>query len=175
MTLRDIPAMGKQCLIGQLLGRQDVFLIMPVGHFGAALAPSEDDPRDIGPLSDLPCHEVGPGRMAGHRGRNMPLVHAKILVLGQLTQVPLDEDHSWRRFEPQKVWVGPANWTAASSSHLEIVVSTFAQCQRALRAAKIAPARRPPVPCWTSCAAEHPFRRIHVRTPTLISWRSDSH
>jgi hypothetical protein len=31
------------------------------------------------------------------------------------------------------------------------------------------------VPCWTSCAAEHPFRRIHVRTPTLISWRSDSH
>jgi hypothetical protein len=35
--------------------------------------------------------------------------------------------------------------------------------------------RRPPVPCWTSCAAEHPFRRIHVRTPTLISWRSDSH
>ena len=35
--------------------------------------------------------------------------------------------------------------------------------------------RRPSVPCWTSCAAEHRFRRIHVRTPTLISWRSDSH
>jgi hypothetical protein len=26
-----------------------------------------------------------------------------------------------------------------------------------------------------NCAAEHPFRRIHVGTPALISWRSDSH
>jgi hypothetical protein len=54
------------------------------------------------------------------------------------------------------------------------VVSTFALCQRPLRAAEIAPAAATRA-LLTSCAAEHPFRRIHVRTPTLISWRSDSH
>jgi hypothetical protein len=36
------------------------------------------------------------------------------------------------------------------------VVSTFAQCQRALRPLRSRP-RRPPVPCWTSCAADTRF------------------
>ena len=54
------------------------------------------------------------------------------------------------------------------------VVSTFRYINARYGPPRSRP-RRPPVPCRTSCAAEHPFRRIHVRTPTLISWRSDSH
>jgi hypothetical protein len=84
-------------------------------------APSEDA-HDIGPGMDFPCHEVGPVRVAGHRSRpGVPLLHAKILVLGNLATIsmPGDDIHTWRRFVPNAVWQGSANWTAASSSHLE--------------------------------------------------------
>ena len=67
-----------------------------------------------------------------------------------------------------------ANAVRSAVAGYDGVVTTFAQCRRALWFPRSRP-RRPPVPCWTSCAAEHPFRRIHARTPTLITWRSDSH
>jgi hypothetical protein len=47
------------------------------------------------------------------------------------------------------------------------VITTFAQCEKALRAAGITPAPRTRT-LLTNCAAEHPFRLIHARAPTLI-------
>jgi hypothetical protein len=75
--------------------------------------------------TDLPEHDLGPVRLAGYGNRtDLPSLHAKILVLGHRSEIPCgpdaDKNDYWGRcFEPQTVWFGSANWTAASSSHLE--------------------------------------------------------
>jgi hypothetical protein len=59
---------------------------------------------------------------------NKPLLHAKFLVLGHFREIHYDVpdygDHSEWRFLTEKVWVGSANWTEMSQSHLEIGVLT---------------------------------------------------
>lgn len=70
-----------------------------------------------------PHHSLGPVRIAGW-GKNdprKPLLHAKILVLGEL---------EWARdgsggeahptFRAESMWWGSANWTKRATSHLEI-------------------------------------------------------
>lgn len=52
----------------------------------------------------------------------MPLVHAKLLVLGEAWGFDDDEgpDFGLRTgFKPMRAWFGSANWTTASAEHLE--------------------------------------------------------
>ncbi len=81
----------------------------------------------IGPsaLLGLTEHDLGPVRLLGWSGANQkPLLHAKLLVLGEIAPVFFDmgEDASFTklRFLPEAVWCGSANWTEASRSHLEV-------------------------------------------------------
>jgi hypothetical protein len=88
-------------------------------------ARSEEEAEDLGPWSDLPCHHLGPVRVAGYGNpdrTDLPLLHAKMLVLGHLDtfSAPGFEDiHSEQHFAPETVWLGSANWTAMAPSHLE--------------------------------------------------------
>jgi hypothetical protein len=75
----------------------------------------------IGPYSPMPYFEVGPLRVAGWREADQaPLLHAKLLVLGDLVW---GEDE-WGRedveFRGTSLWWGSANWTEASAKHLEV-------------------------------------------------------
>jgi hypothetical protein len=78
-----------------------------------------------GMVTELGGQEVGPMRLAGVRGvdRNRPLLHAKLLVLGNLIEqhfeTPVGEYSEWR-FEEERVWIGSANWTYLTKDHLEI-------------------------------------------------------
>ena len=89
------------------------------------MAPSDDGSALVlGPYSQMPEHELGPVRGLGwHRGRK-PLLHAKLLVLGDLALNVYGPDDSygeeWLDFEPRAVWCGSANWTRRSQSHLEV-------------------------------------------------------
>jgi hypothetical protein len=64
-------------------------------------------------------------RVAGYGNpdrTDLPLLHAKMLVLGHLDtfSAPGFEDiHSEQHFAPETVWLGSANWTAMAPSHLE--------------------------------------------------------
>ncbi|MGF1617585.1 MAG: hypothetical protein ACFCU2_07225 [Acidimicrobiia bacterium] len=80
----------------------------------------------LGPYSQMPEHELGPIRVLGWQGkeRKKPLLHAKLLVLGELAFVTYSPDDApefekWE-FTPQSVWLGSANWTRGSRSHLEV-------------------------------------------------------
>jgi hypothetical protein len=85
-------------------------------------------PTLLGPSSPMPEHEVGPLRVLGwgkDAGKGFkPLLHAKLLVLGELgfvTYIPDDApEFEEFRFTPQSVWWGSANWTRGSRSHLEV-------------------------------------------------------
>ena len=70
-----------------------------------------------------PPEELGPVRVAGWRGdRKAPLVHAKLLVLGDAWGYDNDEDGEWgpqNRFRPVRAWLGSANWTRGATDHLE--------------------------------------------------------
>lgn len=87
------------------------------------LAPTIDGhPVVLGPTSEMPMHALGPLRVAGwrKRGRSGPLMHAKILVLGELRWAEDDFGSEDLHFFRQSVWWGSANWTAASANHLEV-------------------------------------------------------
>lgn len=84
-------------------------------------------PLTIGPYTprEATLYEIEAVRVAGWRREgHKPLVHAKVLVLGQIGWItyntPYGEYEGEIRFEPQRVWWGLANWTEASSSHLEV-------------------------------------------------------
>jgi hypothetical protein len=70
---------------------------------------------------------LGPVRLAGSRigGRAAPLLHAKLLVLAEVHEYPMDGmtlwDDPWRRytFEPKAAWFGSANWTRGATDNLE--------------------------------------------------------
>lgn len=83
-----------------------------------------EEPVVLGPSSRAPEHEVGPVRVVGWMGNDLgkPLLHAKLLVLGELRWEeygpgPYVEE---RRFVPRWVWWGSANWTRPAQSHLEV-------------------------------------------------------
>lgn len=67
--------------------------------------------------------QLGPVRAAGWRGdRRAPLLHAKLLVLGDAVGWDSDEFPDWGvhfRFKPQLAWLGSANWTKGATQHLE--------------------------------------------------------
>lgn len=92
-------------------------------------AGSPDHPNIIGPSTsreDLeyvfdPIRVIG-WRKDERRNRQLPLPHAKLLVLGEIGWRQYDTPYGEQevfRFEPQRVWFGSANWTEASSYHLE--------------------------------------------------------
>lgn len=74
----------------------------------------------------MPEHELGPVRVLGWRGKDAgkPLLHAKLLVLGELAHNIYGPDDGYGievcQFEPQAVWWGSANWTESARSHLEV-------------------------------------------------------
>ena len=80
----------------------------------------------LGPYGPMPDHEVGPVRVLGWQGKGMkkPLLHAKILVLGDVGHNTYEADGvgEWEEWEftPHSVWWGSANWTRGSRSHLEV-------------------------------------------------------
>lgn len=84
-------------------------------------------PLLVGPSTPREATEyaLGPVRVAGYRRkRKTPLVHAKLLVLGEiiLGEIGPEEgptmEESW--FEPRSVWWGSANWTKRAPTHLEV-------------------------------------------------------
>ena len=70
-------------------------------------------------------HDLGPVRLLGWDGQasGKPLLHAKLLILGELSDVSYPDApglYCKRRFVAQRVWLGSANWTDRSRSHLEV-------------------------------------------------------
>ena len=81
----------------------------------------------VGPYtsSEATEHDIEPVRVVGWRGAGRkPLLHAKLLVLGEIDVVGYGPDDGpgleGLRFLPQTVWWGSANWTDRSRSHLEV-------------------------------------------------------
>lgn len=67
---------------------------------------------------------LDPVRVVGWRkqkGRTLPLLHAKLLVLGAAYEAEWDYG-TVQLLRPLRVWVGSPNWTAASRDHLEVGV-----------------------------------------------------
>ncbi|WP_406817351.1 hypothetical protein [Mycobacterium sp. M23085] len=90
-------------------------------------AEADEDGTWIGPYTSMPEHLLGPVRVLGWGKREKkPLLHAKMMVLGAITDFYHDVDgygeHHERYFVPDKVWFGSANWTNLSRSHLEVGV-----------------------------------------------------
>jgi hypothetical protein len=90
------------------------------------MAPKIDGAAPIlGPSSPMPEHELGPVRKLGWPGNEdgKPLLHAKLLVLGDLRINVYGPDDCIGEevldFEPRAVWWGSANWTQSSRKHLE--------------------------------------------------------
>jgi hypothetical protein len=78
----------------------------------------------IGPSSAAPAVRVPALRAVGYRrvgGRLVPILHAKLLLLGELIWHE-DEEYGageFLRFKPERLWVGSANGTQSSRSSLE--------------------------------------------------------
>jgi hypothetical protein len=91
------------------------------------LMPLDDlgQPQIVGPYSPAPNHMFRPLRTLGYRrvgGKLVPLLHAKLMLLGELTWME-DEEFGLgdiTRFQPRKLWIGSANGTFSSRFNLEI-------------------------------------------------------
>lgn len=91
------------------------------------LMPLDDlgQPQVVGPYSPAPSYMFRPLRALGYRrvgGKLVPLLHAKLMLLGELTWLE-DEEFGLgdtTRFRPRKLWIGSANGTFSSRSNLEI-------------------------------------------------------
>jgi hypothetical protein len=88
--------------------------------------PDADGSRPvITPGSSMPDPiELGPVRAAGWTGSGTardyrPLVHVKMLVAGRTWVWENDVGQEVWSFTPLRTWMGSANWTATSPSHLE--------------------------------------------------------
>ncbi|WP_211696532.1 hypothetical protein [Mycobacterium spongiae] len=88
-------------------------------------------PMTLGPYTprEVMEYDLEPIRVFGWPGhrQNKPLLHAKLLVLGELhwSKYGPDEAPDYfvsADFTPQSVWWGSANWTNASRRHLEVGV-----------------------------------------------------
>lgn len=79
----------------------------------------------IGPsgLAGGSLDELGPVRRAGWRGdKSAPLIHAKLLILGDAWGYDNDEEGPWGPqfgFRARRAWLGSANWTRGATEHLE--------------------------------------------------------
>jgi hypothetical protein len=94
----------------------------------AGLIPANDGELVVvGPYTprEVVEHIIEPVRVLGwRRGRNNPIIHAKMLVLGKVVW----EDYGHPdygsdeqvKFRPTAVWWGSANWTETSPNHLEV-------------------------------------------------------
>lgn len=80
-------------------------------------------PDPIGPGSPEPePFQVGPARLAGWRpavGRQRPMLHAKMLLLGVKVIDEGEYGEEVPRFVSHRTWIGSANWTKAAGSHIE--------------------------------------------------------
>jgi hypothetical protein len=78
----------------------------------------------VGPSSPAPAVRLPALRAVGYRrvgSRLAPILHAKLLLLGELTWLE-DEEYGtgeFLRFKPERLWVGSANGTHSSRSSLE--------------------------------------------------------
>lgn len=103
----------------------------------AGLIPANDGERVVvGPYTprEVVEHVIDPVRTLGWRDRKSdnPIVHAKMLVLGEIDwptyETPYGTDEGSPRYTPQTVWLGSANWTEGSANHLEFgIVSRDAE------------------------------------------------
>jgi hypothetical protein len=90
------------------------------------LLPHDDEGQIpiVGPSSPTPAVQLPALRSVGYRkvgGRLVPILHAKLLLLGVLIWQE-DEDYGSGevlRFKPERLWVGSANGTRSSRSSLE--------------------------------------------------------
>lgn len=109
-----------------MLRRLDHFAA-PGAHGTPVEAYGHDDPN--------PAHDVqlGPVRVTGWRrlgkeGRNFPLLHAKVAVLGHYEMRTLDADgygtYETADFRPVAAWTGSANFTILSRVSAEIGMLT---------------------------------------------------
>lgn len=78
----------------------------------------------VGPSSPVPHVRLPALRAVGYRkvgDHLMPILHAKLLLLGVLTWYEDEEYGSgeFLRFDPERLWVGSANGTGSSRSSLE--------------------------------------------------------
>ena len=95
------------------------------GFLDLAYPDADGSPPVIGPGSPMPEPiALGPVRAAGwtesSKARDhRPLVHVKMLVAGRTWVWEDDFGREVWRFTPLRTWMGSANWTAASPSHLE--------------------------------------------------------
>ena len=86
------------------------------------------EPMIVGPGTPREAmeHELEPVRVLGVRDRDSrkPLLHAKLLVLGEIRWITYSPasapEFEELRFVPQSVWWGSGNWTEGSRSHLEV-------------------------------------------------------
>jgi hypothetical protein len=90
------------------------------------MLPYDDEGRApvVGPHSPTPHVQLPALRAIGYRrvsGRLVPILHAKLLLLGVLTWYEDEEYGSgeFLRFDPERLWVGSANGTRSSRSSLE--------------------------------------------------------
>jgi hypothetical protein len=113
--LRRLAAQGRPLSSAYLEGFQE-------------LAPPDEHgkPVVIHPGTRLPMAvDLGPVRVAGWRpaanGSMLPILHAKMLVLGVTTYYEDDEMFAGDvlKFDPKITWVGSANWTNAARFHIE--------------------------------------------------------
>ncbi len=95
------------------------------------LAPMEDRQPVVvvGPGGRMPEHDLGPLRIAGwtpRRGRAAPLMHAKLLVLGELrwAEDVIGGGEDLFFFSRSVSW-GSANWTKGSANNLEIALWSY--------------------------------------------------
>lgn len=103
---------------------------LPTRHFGAfdeigVRGPVGEVPT-IGPGGlSAPLAEVGPVRMAGWKrpgggSKGLPLVHAKLLVLGDAWADEKADTGPVHAFTAKRAWLGSSNWTGPSAAeHLE--------------------------------------------------------
>lgn len=89
-----------------------------------------DDEEDLVLSGEEPRYEygVGPVRVYGWRQQQppvtKPLLHTKLLVLGEIQRWVIDPGDApsfeETHFVPQQVWCGSANWSNTSRLHLEL-------------------------------------------------------
>ncbi len=96
------------------------------------LAPREDgQPRVVGPHSPPLDSGIGGVRELGFRkvgARLVPIVHAKILLLGQMCwtdEHPSGDVVDQLFFVPERLWIGSANFTMSSRHSLEVGLWTL--------------------------------------------------
>lgn len=79
----------------------------------------------IGPYDRMPGDAaIGPVRLVGYRktsgGRSVPLLHAKLMVVG-CSWIWENDGGGWdEHFTPIAAWTGSANWTVMAGKHLEL-------------------------------------------------------